>query len=45
MSHHVTFYVDGKPRGYVRITNEGKILSIWDHTDGVLFVPEGDESE
>lgn len=40
MSHHITFYVDGKPRGYVRITNDGEILSIWDKTNGVLFVPE-----
>lgn len=43
MSHHKTFYVDGKPRGYVRITNDGKILSIWDNTDGKLFVLEDEQ--
>ena len=40
MSHHVKFIVNGEDRGHVRITNDGEILSIWDKTKGILFVPE-----
>lgn len=42
MSHHVNIYIDGPLGriGYARITNEGKILSIWIDDQKMLFKPE-----
>jgi hypothetical protein len=51
MSHHKNVIVDDEVIGYVRITNDGKILSFWHHDRLTLFLPEdsdgfdGDEEE
>lgn len=51
MSHHKNVIVDGEVIGYVRITNDGKILSFWHYDRQTLFLPEdsdgfdGDEEE
>ena len=46
MSHHRTIYIASTlhggmvPIGYVRITNDDKVLSIWIQDQGQLFHPE-----
>lgn len=49
-SHHeriylTDFYGDMSDIGYVRITNDGKVLSIWIDHMKVLFVPEVEVKE
>ena len=47
MSHHVKIYIDG-PLGHIghaRITNDGKILSIWIKDQQQLFVPDNQGEE
>lgn len=45
MSHHKKIYIDAPIGhiGHVRITNDGKILSIWIKDQKQLFVPDGEE--
>ena len=47
MSHHVDIYIGDSlnPDGYVRIRNDGTVLSIWIKTvkQQMLFVPEHPE--
>lgn len=43
MSHHKNVIVDGEVIGYVRITNDGEILSFWHHDRQTLFLPEEEE--
>jgi len=43
MSHHKSLHdKDGKNIGFLRITNEGEVLSVWINTNGFmgLFHPE-----
>jgi len=43
MSHHCSIYDgDGKKVGFMRITNEGEVLSVWINSRGFmgLFNPE-----
>jgi len=43
MSHHKLIYdTDGKKVGFMRITNEGEVLSVWIDSKGFmgLFNPE-----
>lgn len=43
MSHHKPIYdKDGDEVGFLRITNEGEVLSVWINTNGFmgLFHPE-----
>ncbi len=43
MSHHKKIIIDGIEYGYLRITNEGQVLSIWINQPwgtGDLFIPE-----
>jgi hypothetical protein len=43
-SHHETIWIGGKPRGYIRVTNTGKIISIWMASPyDQLFLPEVNE--
>jgi len=42
-SHHETIWVAGQARGYMRVTNSGKILSIYIREPyNQLFLPESD---
>lgn len=43
MSHHKDIIIDGINYGYLRITNDGQVLSIWIYQPwgaGDLFIPE-----
>ena len=45
MSHHERIYAVGGNLdiGYIRITNDGKIISIWIDNQKKLFLPEEEE--
>ena len=43
MSHHKDVIVNGEVIGFVRITNDGQILSFWHYDRQTLFLPEEEE--